>query len=67
VSYVSGQGSSLVICVGILTSYTDTLYKMLLQLSGVTHKLRLCCFEMYCLATLIELLVQAGKDNDNPY
>lgn len=29
-----GQGSSLVICVGILTSYTDTLYKMLSQLSG---------------------------------
>ncbi|KAJ8421815.1 hypothetical protein Cgig2_022689 [Carnegiea gigantea] len=30
----SRQGSSLVICVGILTSYTDTLYKMLSQLSG---------------------------------
>ncbi|GAV89495.1 SecY domain-containing protein, partial [Cephalotus follicularis] len=29
-----GQGSSLVICVGILTGYTDTLYKMLAQLSG---------------------------------
>ncbi|KAL2943650.1 Preprotein translocase subunit SCY2 chloroplastic [Bienertia sinuspersici] len=29
-----GQGSSLVICVGILTSYTSTLYKMLCQFSG---------------------------------
>lgn len=29
-----GQGSSLVICVGILTGYTSTLYKMLSQLSG---------------------------------
>ncbi|XP_048233324.1 preprotein translocase subunit SCY2, chloroplastic isoform X2 [Ricinus communis] len=29
-----GQGSSLIICVGILTGYTDTLYKMLCQLSG---------------------------------
>ncbi|XP_057509290.1 LOW QUALITY PROTEIN: preprotein translocase subunit SCY2, chloroplastic-like [Actinidia eriantha] len=29
-----GQGSSLVICVGILTGYTDTLYKMLSQLTG---------------------------------
>ncbi|XP_052187468.1 preprotein translocase subunit SCY2, chloroplastic [Diospyros lotus] len=29
-----GQGSSLIICVGILTGYTDTLYKMLLQITG---------------------------------
>ncbi|EOX94788.1 hypothetical protein QUC31_004685 [Theobroma cacao] len=29
-----GQGSSLIICIGILTGYTDTLYKMLTQLSG---------------------------------
>ncbi|GMH26028.1 hypothetical protein Nepgr_027871 [Nepenthes gracilis] len=29
-----GQGSSLVICVGILTGYIDTLYKMLSQFSG---------------------------------
>ncbi|XP_058077718.1 preprotein translocase subunit SCY2, chloroplastic isoform X1 [Magnolia sinica] len=29
-----GQGSSLIICTGILTGYTDTLYKMLSQLSG---------------------------------
>ncbi|KAI7992174.1 hypothetical protein LOK49_LG12G01253 [Camellia lanceoleosa] len=29
-----GQGSSLIICVGILTGYTDTLYKMLSQLTG---------------------------------
>ncbi|KAL2556770.1 Preprotein translocase subunit SCY2 [Forsythia ovata] len=29
-----GQGSSLIICVGILTGYTDTLYKMLTQLTG---------------------------------
>ncbi|CAN0892873.1 Preprotein translocase subunit SCY2, chloroplastic [Linum grandiflorum] len=29
-----GQGSSLIICVGILTGYTDTLHKMLTQLSG---------------------------------
>ncbi|KAG9457946.1 hypothetical protein H6P81_002454 [Aristolochia fimbriata] len=29
-----GQGSSLIICAGILTGYTDTLYKMLSQLSG---------------------------------
>ncbi|KAJ6337117.1 hypothetical protein OIU76_006898 [Salix suchowensis] len=29
-----GQGSSLIICVGILTGYTETLYKMLSQLSG---------------------------------
>ncbi|PIA30790.1 hypothetical protein AQUCO_05400118v1 [Aquilegia coerulea] len=28
-----GQGSSLIICVGILTGYTDTLHKMLSQLS----------------------------------
>ncbi|CAH9077430.1 unnamed protein product [Cuscuta epithymum] len=32
--YGFGQGSSLIICVGILTGYTDTLYKMLNQLSG---------------------------------
>ncbi|KAA0057302.1 preprotein translocase subunit SCY2 [Cucumis melo var. makuwa] len=30
----AGQGSSLIICVGILTGYTETLYKMLSQLSG---------------------------------
>lgn len=30
----SGQGSSLIICVGILTGYMETLYKMLTQLSG---------------------------------
>lgn len=29
-----GQGSSLIICVGILTGYTETLYKMLTLLSG---------------------------------
>ncbi|CAL2280874.1 unnamed protein product [Prunus armeniaca] len=29
-----GQGSSLIICVQILTGYTETLYKMLSQLSG---------------------------------
>ncbi|GAB2269967.1 Preprotein translocase subunit scy2, chloroplastic [Dionaea muscipula] len=29
-----GQGSSLVICVGILSGYIDTLYRMLSQLSG---------------------------------
>ncbi|XP_051120590.1 preprotein translocase subunit SCY2, chloroplastic [Andrographis paniculata] len=29
-----GQGSSLIICVSILTGYTNTLYKMLTQLSG---------------------------------
>ncbi|KAK9280750.1 hypothetical protein L1049_003638 [Liquidambar formosana] len=29
-----GQGSSLIICVGILTGYTDTLHKLLSQLSG---------------------------------
>ncbi|KAF9606427.1 hypothetical protein IFM89_025116 [Coptis chinensis] len=31
-----GQGSSLIICVGILTGYTDTLHKMLNQLTGST-------------------------------
>ena len=35
VMYASGQGSSLIICVGILTGYTDTLYKMLSQLTGI--------------------------------
>ncbi|KAF3436308.1 hypothetical protein FNV43_RR23400 [Rhamnella rubrinervis] len=29
-----GQGSSLIICVGILTGYTETLYNMLSRLSG---------------------------------
>lgn len=29
-----GHGSSLIICAGILTGYTDTLYKMLSQFSG---------------------------------
>ncbi|XP_023553756.1 preprotein translocase subunit SCY2, chloroplastic [Cucurbita pepo subsp. pepo] len=29
-----GQGSSLIICIGILSGYTETLYKMLSQLSG---------------------------------
>lgn len=29
-----GQGSSLIICVNILTGYTDTLHKMLVQLAG---------------------------------
>lgn len=37
----SGQGSSLIICVGILTSYTDTLYKHLSQLSGKWRDIRL--------------------------
>nr|GMD22250.1 preprotein translocase subunit SCY2, chloroplastic [Ipomoea batatas] len=32
--YGFGQGSTLIICVGILTGYTDTLYKMLNELSG---------------------------------
>ncbi|KAH1194882.1 Preprotein translocase subunit SCY2, chloroplastic [Glycine max] len=32
-----GQGSSLIICVGILTGYMETLYKMLTQLSGWFH------------------------------
>lgn len=31
---VSGQGSTLIICVGILTGYTDTLQKMLTQIAG---------------------------------
>ncbi|CAK7346608.1 unnamed protein product [Dovyalis caffra] len=31
---IKSQGSSLIICVGILTGYTETLYKMLSQLSG---------------------------------
>ncbi|KAL3626096.1 Preprotein translocase subunit scy2, chloroplastic [Castilleja foliolosa] len=31
-----GQGSSLIICVSILTGYTETLHKMLTQLSGGT-------------------------------
>ncbi|XP_060667546.1 preprotein translocase subunit SCY2, chloroplastic isoform X2 [Ziziphus jujuba] len=30
-----GQGSSLIICVGILTGYTETLYNMLSRLSGI--------------------------------
>ena len=30
-----GQGSSLIICAGILTGYTDTLHKMLSQISGI--------------------------------
>ncbi|KAI3986044.1 hypothetical protein MKX01_039126 [Papaver californicum] len=34
-----GQGSSLIICAGILTGYTDTLYKMLSQLSGTGVRL----------------------------
>lgn len=38
-SCVSGQGSSLIICVGILTGYTDTLQKMLTQLSGMSYVL----------------------------
>ncbi|MCL7037756.1 hypothetical protein MKW94_006834 [Papaver nudicaule] len=42
-----GQGSSLIICAGILTGYTDTLYKMLSQLSGTGVKLWL-----YILAVL---------------
>jgi preprotein translocase subunit SecY len=29
-----GHGSSLIICVGILTGYTETLHKMLNQISG---------------------------------
>ncbi|ONK55213.1 uncharacterized protein A4U43_UnF6340 [Asparagus officinalis] len=33
-----GQGSSLIICVGILTGYTDTLHKMLSQLSADPKK-----------------------------
>lgn len=32
----SGNGSSLIICVGILTGYTDTLHRMLSNLSGKT-------------------------------
>lgn len=30
----AGHGSSLIICVGILTGYTDTLHKMITQFSG---------------------------------
>ncbi|XP_044974092.1 preprotein translocase subunit SCY2, chloroplastic isoform X2 [Hordeum vulgare subsp. vulgare] len=32
-----GHGSSLIICVGILTGYTNTLHKMLTQFSGNVH------------------------------
>ena len=32
---ISGQGSSLIICVGILTGYTEMLYNMLSRLSGM--------------------------------
>lgn len=41
VIFASGQGSSLIICAGILTGYTDTLYKMLSQLSGRWFWIRL--------------------------
>ncbi|MQL68982.1 hypothetical protein Taro_001251 [Colocasia esculenta] len=34
IARAQGHGSSLIICAGILTGYTDTLYKMLSQLSG---------------------------------
>lgn len=32
--HFTGHGSSLIICVGILTGYTETLHKMLNQISG---------------------------------
>lgn len=32
--FISGQGSNLIICVGILTGYTEMLYNMLSRLSG---------------------------------
>ena len=41
-----GHGSSLIICVGILTGYTDTLHKMITQFSGYFSRLELVNLEL---------------------
>lgn len=50
-----GQGSSLVICVGILTSYTDTLYKMLSQFSGSASSWWPYALGLLCLFTAVTM------------
>ncbi|CAD6333895.1 unnamed protein product [Miscanthus lutarioriparius] len=55
-----GHGSSLIICVGILTGYTDTLHKLITQFSALAYNLILASFskhhgQYFCLALLGKL------------
>lgn len=54
---ISGQGSSLIICVGILTGYTEMLYNMLSRLSGrwldEFDLLRLCFYTFILHVSLV--------------
>ncbi|KAJ8899534.1 hypothetical protein K2173_018508 [Erythroxylum novogranatense] len=58
-----GQGSSLIICVGILTGYTDTLYKMLSQFSGSSASwwpYILAVFGVFTIVTMWAVVVTEG-------
>lgn len=58
-----GQGSSLIICVGILTGYTDTLHKMLTQLSGTAVSwwpYVLAVFGVFTVVTMWAVVVTEG-------
>ncbi|XP_027160016.1 preprotein translocase subunit SCY2, chloroplastic [Coffea eugenioides] len=58
-----GQGSSLIICVGILTGYTDTLSKMLTQLSGTAVSwwpYVLAVFGVFTVVTMWAVVVTEG-------
>lgn len=58
-----GQGSSLIICVGILTGYTDTLYKMLTQLWGSSVSwwpYALVVLSVFTLVTMMAVVVTEG-------
>ncbi|KMZ73957.1 Preprotein translocase subunit SCY2, chloroplastic [Zostera marina] len=50
-----GNGSSLIICVGILTGYTDTLHRMLSNFSGNPMNLFLCLFGLLCIFTIVTM------------
>ncbi|KDP21470.1 hypothetical protein JCGZ_21941 [Jatropha curcas] len=58
-----GQGSSLIICVGILTGYTDTLHKMLCQFSGSAFSWWLYIFSVlgiFMMVTMWAVVVTEG-------
>ncbi|GER55345.1 protein translocase secy subunit [Striga asiatica] len=58
-----GQGSSLIICVSILTGYTETLHKMLTQLSGSTLSwwpYVLAVFGVFTMVTMWAVVVTEG-------
>ncbi|CAN6452877.1 unnamed protein product [Victoria cruziana] len=50
-----GQGSSLLICIGILTGYTETLYKMVTQVLGSTMNWWPYMFAVVVLFTIVTM------------